>query len=159
VGTTVPLPYAEVFASAGIAMTRKPETADDAKLKSRRKILGGLGLEVDDQGALVKVTNAVPGGPAADAGLTRDDLLLAIDGRRLTKDNWRRLLGAVGPGQVARIAHFRHEALREAAVHVAANRRLVTRLAPAKRLSAEQRRVGAAWLPKVRLVVPKARGA
>jgi predicted metalloprotease with PDZ domain len=149
VGTTEPLPYVRTFAKAGLRFSLEEPSRDEEAKKHRRKVVGTLGLEVDDDREFLRVRNAIPGGPAARAGLWKGDLLLAADGRRLAKDDWRRLLGEARPGRPIRIAHFRHERLRTATVVPQENPRTVARFAVVEGASPEAERVRRAWLGRV----------
>ena len=70
---TAPLPYAETLAKAGLA--QRVTTPSDAPPSL------GIFSRAEDLG--VKITAINPGGAADRAGLSRDDLLVAVDGASL----------------------------------------------------------------------------
>lgn len=73
---TEPLPYAELFAAAGVAFASEPGNADRAVL--------GAALRSQD-GSLV-VVSVLRGGAAMSAGLLPNDELLAVGGTRVSNE-------------------------------------------------------------------------
>jgi predicted metalloprotease with PDZ domain len=146
VGTPEPIDFAREFRKAGLLLRREPAPAAYDKSKIRRKIVGRLGLEVDDGATILRVNNVETGSPAEAAGIDRGDLLLAFDGERLTKDGWRKVLGRARPGARAELAFFRHERLLRKTVVLREETRLVARFSLDPKPSASARRVRDAWL-------------
>ena len=73
---TEALPYAELFAAAGVGFTsapRQPETA-------------ALGAKLKMQDGLLVVESVIRGGAGSEAGLMPLDELLAVDGTRVTSE-------------------------------------------------------------------------
>jgi predicted metalloprotease with PDZ domain len=150
VGTTDPLPFKATFARAGLEFLSVDPTKDEDARKSRRKVVGTLGLEVEDERDFPRVRNAIPGGAAADAGLEKGDLLLAVDGRRLSKDEWRRMFRSVEVGRAFELTYFRHERLRTTAIVPKPSTRRIAKFRVAPKPTEAQARVRRAWLgPKV----------
>jgi predicted metalloprotease with PDZ domain len=146
VGTPEPVDFRREFRKAGLLLRYEPAPAAYDKAKIRRKIVGRLGLEVDDSGPLVRVNHVETGSPAEAAGLDRGDLLLAFDGERVTKDRWRKVLGGARPGRGVEVAFFRHERLLRETVVPREETRLVARFSLDPKPSASARRVRDAWL-------------
>jgi predicted metalloprotease with PDZ domain len=146
VGTTAPLDYRRTFAKAGLAFSLATPTRDEDAHKRRRKILGSVGLEIDDRGEFPAVVNATPGSPAAEAGLGRGDLLLAVDGERLGKDHWRRLLQERPQGKPFEVSFFRYDRLRSARVAPRPDARKTARFADLPRPGKAAARVRRRWL-------------
>ena len=69
-----PLPYAELFATAGVAFASQPRTG--AALAAKVKMSDGL----------LVVENVIRGGAGMDAGLLPNDELLSIDGTRTANE-------------------------------------------------------------------------
>jgi predicted metalloprotease with PDZ domain len=148
VGKAAPLPYRAVFRKAGLAFTEEVPAKEEDRAKRRRKILGAWGIEVDDKGPYPTVVNVVPDGAGARAGLNRGDVLLALDGRRLTGEEWRRILEGAKPGVPVPLAFFRYDRLREIEVVPDKNARKVARLEAPASVPDAQKKVRDAWLGK-----------
>jgi predicted metalloprotease with PDZ domain len=92
----------------------------------------------------VRLTQVRNDAPAERAGLAAGDLLVALDGERLTRDNFAAMLARARPG-VARLCHyFRHERLMETELVPAEAPRETARLRLGGGAAAKARR--AAWL-------------
>jgi predicted metalloprotease with PDZ domain len=146
VGSPDPVDFRRHFAKAGLRLTFEPAAPAYDKSKVRRKIVGTMGLEVDDGGPIVRVNHVEAGSPAERAGIDKGDLLLAVDGERLTKDDWRRLLRKKPAGKPATLTFFRHEILLERPVTPREETRLAARFALDEKAPAAARRVRDAWL-------------
>ncbi|NIP57116.1 MAG: PDZ domain-containing protein [Gemmatimonadetes bacterium] len=108
-----------------------------------RRALLGVGIDIeqgaDDDALGVRVTDVAEDGPAADAGLREDDVIVAIDGRSLVEpladaeeeddlDRHRslpvqrlvRILSDHEPGDEVRVAYLRQGERRTATVELAA---------------------------------------
>ncbi|MBN1222361.1 MAG: PDZ domain-containing protein, partial [Candidatus Aminicenantes bacterium] len=57
-----------------------------------------------------------PESPGYESGIDAGDILLALDGRRITFDNWDDLLGQYDPGKNIRITLFHRDRLLEKTV-------------------------------------------
>jgi hypothetical protein len=88
-----------------------------------RTELAGIGLQLAPEGPALMVTGVVPGGGAAEAGLARGDLILAVEGRSVDDLGFSGAIDAIrGPeGTVVRLTVQRDGAARE----VVAPRRIV----------------------------------
>ncbi len=65
----------------------------------------GIGFEPVDEG--VRVTRVLPGGPADEAGLQRDDIITAFDGEPVTAESFQDLVLAQQPGDALNLAIVR----------------------------------------------------
>ncbi|MEL7538895.1 MAG: PDZ domain-containing protein [Pseudomonadota bacterium] len=115
-GTDDP-PLAELLATMGIDMhLRQQAGADDrgghSKLDS--KVLPWLGVTTDKTSGGVVVKTVVSFSPAESAGLSAGDIVLALDGLRLTADSWQSLLESYRPGDRVKVSFFRGDELRDA---------------------------------------------
>jgi predicted metalloprotease with PDZ domain len=146
VGTPEAIDFRAHFKKAGLRLAFEPAPSAYEKSKIRRKIVGTMGFELDDGGALPRVGHVETGSPAEAAGIDRGDLLLAADGERLTKEDLRRILRRKKPGKPVRIAFFRHERLLERTLVPREETRLVARFSLDERAGAAARRVRDAWL-------------
>ncbi|MBK7676715.1 MAG: M61 family metallopeptidase [Candidatus Accumulibacter sp.] len=75
-----------------------------------------LGATTGNEGNEVRLTTAYDGGPAQSAGLSAGDLLLAIDGLRVTPATLERLLARRQAGDTVRVHAFRRDELMEFSV-------------------------------------------
>jgi predicted metalloprotease with PDZ domain len=92
------------------------------------------------------VKNVLPDSPAAAAGLTFGDEIVAVDGDRVNAATFARRLGDHAPATTITVSYFRRDQLREARVIVAASpeRKLVVE--PAARANALSHAVRRGWL-------------
>ncbi len=127
VRSTAELPLAEMLATVGIEMEVRPaESATDrggrpaskpaAALASRV----GLGARTAADGNDVKLTHVLNSGAALAAGLAAGDLIVAMDGIRVTPDTLERRLAQLRPGDRARLHVFRRDELHEIGITFAA---------------------------------------
>ena len=97
---TEDLPLAKLLKKAGIRLQR--QTAN--KVPS-------LGIKTASEGNELRIATAYRGGAAEVAGLAAGDVLIAIDGLRVTPGNVERLLQRRQPGDVVEIHGFRRDEL------------------------------------------------
>jgi predicted metalloprotease with PDZ domain len=76
--------------------------------------------ETGNEGNEVRLTTVYDGGPAQSAGLSAGDLLLAIDGLRVTPATLERLLCRRQAGDTVRVHAFRRDELMEFSVKLGA---------------------------------------
>ncbi len=101
------LPYESALARVGLTLSRKHEPEKPT-----------LALTVQDAGGLAQVATVAADGPAANAGIVPNDLIVAIDGRRIRADAWDKTIERRAIGDRVRISLFRHDQLREVEVSV-----------------------------------------
>src|SRR3569833_616678 len=153
---TAELPLAELLPQFGVAMELRPaESAADmggrrAKTKleilSRRPVLGVRRAEGGGEARLQYVNDD---GAAQQAGLAAGDILVALEGLRVTRTNLEQLLSAHATGERVRIHAFRRAELMEFAVTLQAppmDTRVFTLMDPVDGAVRAQR---AAWLGAV----------
>jgi predicted metalloprotease with PDZ domain len=115
------------------------------KRKGGKRGKAALGVRTTRDGSDCKLANVYEGGAGHLAGLSAGDILMAIDGLRVTATNLDALLGRYGIGQVAKLHVFRRDELMEFSVVLAGDP------APQWELTAGDnpaavRRLQAAWL-------------
>jgi len=109
VSGTRDLPLKKLLATFGIELAR--ETAPTAKAPS-------LGVKTGSDANEVKLANVFDDGAAQAAGLSAGDILLAIDGLRVTPATLDKLLARHQPGDSLRIHAFRRDELMEFTVRL-----------------------------------------
>ena len=112
--STEELPLAELLAAFGVeSKLRAPVSDADAGGRVSGEAPGAwAGLKL--RGGETRIAYIQAGSPAAQAGLSVNDQLLAIDGLRVAPGNWPALLGALPPGQPVTLHFFRGDELLEA---------------------------------------------
>ena len=70
-----------------------------------------LGIELSAQHEAVTISSVRPGGGAYLAGLDIDDVIIAIDGKKATRNNITDLLNAYAPGETVEVSVFRRDRL------------------------------------------------
>lgn len=99
VAGTIPLPYNEILAKAGLALHSETSPHEPPSL--------GALVEPVDTG--LKIVSVRPGGAADRAGLSRDDILISVDSRSLATHSLNDLLSIYPPGATALFEVQRHE--------------------------------------------------
>jgi predicted metalloprotease with PDZ domain len=94
---TDPLPYAETLAKAGLALKTGAEDS-----------LPSLGIEYRPANTGILITSISPGGAAERAGLSRDDLLVAVDNFSLATESLADRLKIYPPGSEVPFTVQRH---------------------------------------------------
>lgn len=112
--STEELPLAELLAAFGVeSKLRAPVSDADAGGRVSGEAPGAwAGLKL--RGGETRIAYIQAGSPAAQAGLSVNDQLVAIDGLRVAPGNWPALLGALPPGQPVTLHFFRGDELLEA---------------------------------------------
>lgn len=130
------LPYAEALAVVGL---------DAAEVADPDRPAATLGIATRRQGDETVVTNLVPDGPGLAAGLMRDDVLLAVDGRELT-GTLASALADVAPGEPVELRIRRGVEERVVEVVAGGGGNLVWRVAASAGANERQLRLREGWL-------------
>ena len=109
VSGTRDLPLKKLLGAFGVELSR--ETAAAAKVPS-------LGVKTGNDANEARLANVFDGGPAQAAGLSAGDIVLAIDGLRVTSTTLDKLLARHQPGDSVRIHAFRRDELMEFTVRL-----------------------------------------
>ncbi len=105
-----------------------------------------LGSRLETAGGEVKIAQVFDGGAAQTGGLSAGDILIALDGVRLTPANWEQRLGRHRPGDNVRITGFRRDELFERDVRLTSAPVDTFALSQDPAPSAAQRRRLTKWL-------------
>jgi predicted metalloprotease with PDZ domain len=92
------------------------------------------------------IRNVIPGSPAARAGLTFGDEVIAVDGARVSGSTFAKRVADRRPGERARLAYFRRDELREATLTLAESPERKWQISPDPKASATAKAVRNGWL-------------
>jgi predicted metalloprotease with PDZ domain len=131
-----PIPYEQYFAYAGIEVTKKLNT---------EKSWTGLDLKKADDGR-AQIRNIVPGSPADNGGLDRDDVIFAVDGRAVDSEGLSAQLASHKPGDTIRLTVLRLGEFQEFPVTLATSPYPSYALKPMDNQTEKQKATYNAWL-------------
>jgi len=131
-----PLPYDTYFAYAGIDVEKKIDSTTPWI---------GIASTKDDDGR-AKIVNVIPGSPAEAAGLSKNDVLLAIDGRTLNNDEISDALNPHKPGDSIKLTVVRIGQLQEIVLKLAASPYATYKLKLVDRPTEMQQEIFRSWL-------------
>jgi predicted metalloprotease with PDZ domain len=116
--STEELPLKRLLATVGVELRLRPaESAADkggkpaTRSAARLGARATLGARTADEPGGVKLTHVLDGGAAQAAGLAAGDVLVAIDGLRVSQRNLEQRLAALRPGDRVRVHAFRRDEL------------------------------------------------
>jgi predicted metalloprotease with PDZ domain len=133
---TEDLPLARIFAPFGVTLT-----------DARKLTKASLGVRTSRDGNDCKLANVYEDGAAHRAGLSAGDVLVAVDGLRVTATNLDGLLSRYRVGDTVTLHAFRRDELTTFAVKLASDDAPQITLTPQAKPVAESR-LRAAWLHK-----------
>ncbi len=123
VRSTADLPLQKLLASVGVDMQQSPARSGiEPAPKDEKPASPGaaLGVRIGKNGGDVKLSQVLEGGAAQKAGLAASDIVIAIDGLRVTPDNFDASLGRYRPGETVPVHAFRRDELHVLDVTLAA---------------------------------------
>lgn len=126
VHSTADLPLQKLLATVGVDMQQRPARsgADRRDPRSKKERLASrgvaLGVRVGNNGGEVRINQVFDGGAAQKAGLAAGDAIIAVDGLRVTPDNFDAQIGSYRPGEVVEMHTFRRDELHVLRVTMAA---------------------------------------
>lgn len=135
VSGTEDLPLARLLADFGVALIFEPASAGPA-----------LGVKLAGGNGEARLAQVFDDGPAQRAGLSAGDVLIALDGLKLSAGNLDGLLARHEPGDRVSLHAFRRDELMRFEVDLSAAPADVARLTLRPRLSAERQALQAGWL-------------
>ena len=119
VRSTTELPLRKLLETVGLDMQLRPprsgiDRRDQKSRKERQPSRGvAIGVRTSNDGGDVKLSQVFDGGAAQKAGLAAGDIIIAIDGLRVTPDDIDAHLGRYRPGEVVPVHAFRRDELHE----------------------------------------------
>ncbi|MDB4980724.1 MAG: hypothetical protein JWM82_1476 [Myxococcales bacterium] len=139
------LPLPALWRRAGLAVREQADWEGDdvdAVRAARSRAWTGIVLQPDR----TTIRNVIPDSPAARAGLTFADDVVAVDGARVSNATFAKRVADRQPGDRARVTYFRRDELREATLTLAESpdRKLV--IGPDAKAPARAKAVLRGWL-------------
>lgn len=98
------------------------------------------------EGGRIEIAAVLEGSPGHEGGLSAKDEILAVEGRRVTADQFDDRLQDFVPGDRVRFTVFRDDDLREVTVTLGDGSKTISRLVKRKDASPEERALYEAWL-------------
>lgn len=108
----------------GVEMILQP--ASNASDKGGKALAGSSDVVRADAGMKVSsdnlpvITHVLDGGAAQKAGLSSGDILVAVDGLKLSGSNYENLIDRYKPGQSVTLSYFRHDRLMQSTIELLA---------------------------------------
>lgn len=146
VSGTAPLEPNEDLAFVGLQLARTPAKTERplAKDADGFALEPWFGFTTAADGPLCKLTGLFDNGPAYSGGLSVDDVLLAVNGARVSQDTLQDRLDRAG-GKPARFSFWRGQSLRELEITPVLRRLEDWKLAPVEQASEAQHAAFEAW--------------
>jgi predicted metalloprotease with PDZ domain len=138
------IPWNRYLDYAGVRLEKEPRKPEDGE--PARKARAWLGVGTSRSGGVLSIASVVEDGPAWKAGLSAKDEVIAIDGLKLSADDFERRMEEYEPGDRARFTLFRSGRLREIPVSFGARENVTWAIRRAKAPSALQKRIYEGWL-------------
>jgi predicted metalloprotease with PDZ domain len=141
------LPLPALLRRAGLTVRQiadwDGDVADiDPVRAARSRAWTGVALTPDK----TTIRNVVPGSPAARAGLTFADEIVAVDGARVTGATFAKRVADRRPGDRARVTYFRRDELREVTLTLVENPERKLSVSPDPKANARAKAVRQGWL-------------
>lgn len=141
---TEDVPWNKYLGYAGVKLEREPKRPDEGE--PARKAKAWMGIGSSKVGGVLTVANVVEGSPAWKAGLSAKDEVIALDGAKLSADDFEKRLDECDPGDRLRVTFFRSGYLRDAEVTLGAKENVTWVIRKAKSPTPAQKRVFEGWL-------------
>ena len=127
VRSTVDLPLQKLLVTVGVDMALRPPRSgvDRRERKPTRAELAAdrgvaLGIRTGSEGGNVRITHVLDGGAAQKSGLSSGDVVIAMDGLRVTLENFESQIARYKAGQTVTLHTFRRDELHIVNVTLAA---------------------------------------
>ncbi|HSD46365.1 MAG TPA: PDZ domain-containing protein, partial [Pyrinomonadaceae bacterium] len=129
------LPYDEAFAYAGLRL-----------VKTQAKEPFNAGLSIEFEGDVAMIENVRNDSPAETAGLQKDDEIVSLAGRKVTKDTWLKTLARYKKGEAVPIVVKRDRRTLKKEIILGDPDRVEYRIEEKANSTDQQRALRAAWL-------------
>jgi predicted metalloprotease with PDZ domain len=129
------LPYDEAFAYAGLRVV---------KTTAKEPFNAGLSIEFEGDAAMIE--NVRNNSPAENAGLQKNDEIVSLAGRKITKDSWLKTLARYKKGESVAIVVKRDRRTIKGEMILGDPERVEYRIEEKANATDQQRTLRAAWL-------------
>jgi len=137
---TAEIPWNRFLGIAGCRLEKEPKKPEEGEPARRSRPWLGASM-----GGLT-VSSVLEGSPAAKAGLSAKDELVALNGAKVAAADWDKRLDELEPGERARLTVFRAGFLKELSVTLGAKDNATWTIKPVEKPTAEQRSIYESWL-------------
>jgi len=132
------LPFSGVLAVAGLRLL-EPNTGNTPQQAY-------LGAELGESGGSTLVQNVTAGTPAYEQGLNARDLIVALNGARVSRTLFESLIAARRPGETVHLTFFREDNLRTLDITLGSQPIASYRVVQLPTPSAQQKQIYDSWL-------------
>lgn len=140
----VDIPWNRYLDVVGLTLEKEPRKPEEGE--PVRKARAWLGVGTSKSAGTLSIASVVEDGPAWKAGLSAKDEVIAIDGLKLSADDFERRIEEDAPGERARFTIFRSGYLREIPVAFGAKENVTWAIRRVKSPSSVQKKIYESWL-------------
>src|SRR5436190_1118890 len=141
---TAEIPWNRYLGYAGARLEREAKRPEEGEPPRKEKAWMGIGTS--KAGGVLSVANVIEGSPAWKAGLSAKDEVIAIDGAKLTADDFDKRLDDYEPGDRPRFTVFRSGFLRDIVVTLGAKDNVTWAIRRSKSATAAEKAIYEGWL-------------
>lgn len=127
VRSTADLPLQKLLATVGVDMALRPPRSgvdrrerNPTRAEKAAERAVALGVRTGTEGGNVRITHVLDGGAAQKSGLAAGDVVIAMDGLRVTPENFENQVSRYRPGETVALHTFRRDELHILVVTLAA---------------------------------------
>jgi len=140
------VPFETFLKYAGLDLFKEPPKGEDAK--DEPKDLSWLGITTRNTGERPGITSVAEDSPAWRDGLSTGDEIVAVDGARVTFENFSTVMKDHVPGRRVRISVFRGPRLAHVPVTLGRKPNVALAIRPSKRAGTLEKAIHRGWVRK-----------
>jgi predicted metalloprotease with PDZ domain len=146
------LPYNQILSAAGLRLEQAGIAFEDLSkpIPEGVALRAFLGADLEQNGDHLTITHVRSGTPAYEQGLNAKDEIVALDGKRVTKENFEARLAERRPGETVRITVFRFDDLRSFDVRLGSRIAAPFSITQLAARSDQQKQIFESWLSQNR---------
>jgi predicted metalloprotease with PDZ domain len=145
------LPYNQILSAAGLRLEQAGLAFEDLNktLPGGVPVQSFLGAELVQNGDHLMIKNVRSGSAAYDQGLNANDEIVALDGKRVTKETFTARLGERRPGETVRITVLRFDDLRTFDIRLGSRITAPFQIVELAESTEQQRQIYRGWLAEM----------